>query len=142
MPLSNQNGAVARISEQQSTRGILAAVAAGLIGGLLLAPMKFASVQGLAFLPSMAVGILIAAPLSLVMQRVVPTGQAEEAQWRAAVRPGVLAGIVWNIGNACSMVSTQQVRRWNLLHVDGISSTPTRQLPGSLGQQGCCNAQC
>ncbi|EIE21698.1 hypothetical protein COCSUDRAFT_43352 [Coccomyxa subellipsoidea C-169] len=76
--------------------------------GLVLAPMDFASeeAKGLAYIPSMGVGVLVAAPLLTLA--FIALGQAPfQLNARAAALPGILAGIIWNAGNACSIVATQ-----------------------------------
>jgi hypothetical protein len=92
-----------------SSSGLTAAVLAGLVGGLLLFPMRFSTVQGLAYLPSMGVGVALALPLPLVLDIVMPVGQASRAQHKEALLPGLASGVVWNIGNACSMVAVKMV---------------------------------
>jgi hypothetical protein len=71
--------------------------------------MKFAAIQGLPYLPSMAIGILIASPVSIAMQFAMPSGEASVEHARIAAAPALLAGTVWNAGNALSMVATRQV---------------------------------
>ncbi len=65
--------------------------------------MDFASeeAKGLAYIPSMGVGVLIAAPLLTLA--FIALGQAPfQLNARAAALPGILAGIIWNAGNVSS----------------------------------------
>ena len=68
--------------------------------GLVLAPMDFAAeeAKGLAYIPSMGIGVLIAAPLLTLA--FMALGQAPfQLYTKAAALPGILAGIIWNAGN-------------------------------------------
>jgi glucose uptake protein GlcU len=84
-------------------------VLAGVLGGLILVPMKFSSIQGLDYLPSMGAGVAIATPCPLLLHVLMPVGLARKEQHRAAAIPGIISGIVWNVGNACSMIAVQMV---------------------------------
>ena len=62
--------------------------------------MDFAAeeAKGLAYIPSMAVVVLIAAPLLTLA--FMALGQAPlQLHIKSAALPGILAGIVWNVGN-------------------------------------------
>ncbi|CAL8469312.1 g8853 [Coccomyxa elongata] len=90
-----------------SLAGLATAIAAGIFGGLVLAPMDFApeDAKGLAYIPSMAAGVLLAAPLLTL--GFVGVGQAPcQLYTKSAALPGILAGIIWNAGNACSIIAT------------------------------------
>lgn len=102
-PLQGEGGS------QQYAGGIAAAVLAGVLGGLVLIPMKFSAVQGLDYLPSMGLGVAAAMPCPLLLHSVVPVGLAGRAQHRAAALPGFVSGVIWNVGNGCSMVAVQMV---------------------------------
>jgi len=96
--------------------GLFSAMSAGAFGGLVLAPMGFApdSHQGLAFVPSMGLGVLLAGPAvtgvlvwadGTAGMLVWADGTAPALNAAAAALPGVLAGSVWNIGNAASILA-------------------------------------
>ncbi len=54
--------------------------------------------KGLAYIPSMAAGVLLAAPLLTLA--FVGVGQAPcQLYTKSAALPGILAGIIWNAGN-------------------------------------------
>lgn len=80
-----------------------------MLGGLILIPMKFSSIQGLDYLPSMGLGVAVALPCPLLLHAVMPVGLAGKAQHRAAAIPGIVSGVIWNAGNACSMVAVKMV---------------------------------
>lgn len=94
-----------------SAAGILAAMFAGVAGGLILFPMKFVpqEIQGLPYVCSMSVGVLSATPLCFLMQRLSPLGLSGMRQFRVAAAPGILSGIIWNFGNICSIIATKHV---------------------------------
>ena len=94
---------------QQYASGIAAAVLAGVLGGLILIPMKFSTVQGLDYLPSMGLGVAVAMPCPLLLHTVLPVGRAGGGQHRAAALPGLVSGVIWNVGNGCSMIAVEMV---------------------------------
>lgn len=66
--------------------------------------MNFApkEAQGLAYIPSMAVGVLLTAPL-LTVAFIALGHTSFNLHLKAAAIPGILAGVVWNAGNVrCS----------------------------------------
>ena len=89
--------------------GIAAAVLAGVFGGLILVPMKFSAIQGIDYLPSMGLGVMVALPVPLFLHVLMPVGLASKEQHRAAAMPGIASGIIWNVGNACSMIAVDMV---------------------------------
>lgn len=99
-------------TSSNAAAGFIAAMIAGVAGGLILFPMKFApqELQGLSYLLSMSIGVLIATPLCLLMQWLCPMGLSGRPQFNIAAGPGLLSGLIWNFGNACSIVATQYVR--------------------------------
>ncbi|KAI7841935.1 hypothetical protein COHA_004462 [Chlorella ohadii] len=99
--------------------GLATAVAAGAIGGLILAPMLAApkDVRGPQFVPSMALGVLVVSPALTALLTCAPRhafsfSQASVAGWvikSPAAGPGMAAGLVWNLGNlACIMAVTDK----------------------------------
>lgn len=84
---------------------------AGFAGGLILFPMKFApkDSQGLPYLLSMSIGVLLAAPLCLLVQNYFPLGLSTMEQFNASMAPAMLSGLIWNFGNIFSIVATQSV---------------------------------
>ena len=79
--------------------------------GLVLAPMLHAPprVRGHQFLPSMAIGALLWAPL-LTTLLVSRAADIEQLQRGAAAWPGMAAGVVWNCGNLASVLAVQDPR--------------------------------
>ncbi|XP_024534560.1 uncharacterized protein LOC112347631 [Selaginella moellendorffii] len=96
-----------RISDN-FTHGVIAAVLAGILGGLVMLPMTRAkhAARGLTYLPSFAIGVLIFAPIVTV----IPYLSATSRTWpplnpKVASGPGLVSGLIWNIGNALSILS-------------------------------------
>lgn len=113
---SGYNGSAGAWRRVQGTAvGLAAAVLAGLVGGLILAPLKQApkELHGLRYLPSMAVGSLAASPpLTLLVAWLGGGGGATLralADRRLALRGGA-AGAIWNAGNAFSILAVQDPR--------------------------------
>jgi glucose uptake protein GlcU len=93
--------------------GMATAVAAGAVGGLILAPVLAApkEVQGYQFLPSMALGVLIVSPALTSLLTCVPrhTFKFSQVIKSPAAGPGMAAGLVWNLGNlACILAVTDK----------------------------------
>eukprot|EP01023_Acetabularia_acetabulum_P034007 TRINITY_DN3193_c1_g1_i4.p1 TRINITY_DN3193_c1_g1~~TRINITY_DN3193_c1_g1_i4.p1 ORF type:complete len:241 (-),score=30.77 TRINITY_DN3193_c1_g1_i4:463-1185(-) len=86
--------------------GVVSSVFAGVFGGLIPAPMSFLPEQdqGLPYVPSMGIGVLISAPVvastaCLVLRKRLPM------KWKYAIWPGLLSGAIWNVGNVTSLVA-------------------------------------
>lgn len=100
---------------QAALPGLVAAVVAGALGGMILAPMTAAPAQlrGPAYLPSMAVGTLLTAPLTTTATLLLPQGPGLQlpglADWRMAL-VGMAGGAVWNAGNLASILATSNPR--------------------------------
>ena len=102
-------------STREMVMGIALAMATGLAGGSILVPLSFApeSLQEIAFLPSFGIGVLL---LAFLFDRgAAYCTPSEEYDYvdnltvgvplrlNAAVGWGIASGIVWNIGNVCSI---------------------------------------
>ncbi|KAL3678095.1 hypothetical protein R1sor_021051 [Riccia sorocarpa] len=92
--------------------GLFTAIFAGIVGGLIMIPMTREKpyLQGIPFLPSFAIGVAVFTPIVLM----VPYVTRAERQWPnlapgAAALPGIVAGIVWNIGNVLSIIAITQI---------------------------------
>lgn len=88
--------------------GILFAVCTGMIGGSILVPLSFAptSLQGIAFLPSFGFGVLSVASCIRFFpnqERYTHVSMSSIPVMNAAVGYGVLSGVIWNMGNICSI---------------------------------------
>ena len=73
--------------------------------GLVLAPMDYApeAATGLAYVPSMALGVLTAGPLLTLL--LIACGQAPARPYaRVAGLWGTLAGAMWNAGNVRALL--------------------------------------
>ncbi|KAL4458531.1 hypothetical protein ABPG75_013396 [Micractinium tetrahymenae] len=93
--------------------GLLAAVLAGAIGGLILAPMLAApkEARGVQFVPSMAAGALLVAPLvTAVLTRAGSSISFTQATSSRAAAPGMAAGATWNVGNCLQILAVTNPR--------------------------------
>mmetsp|Transcript_71 Transcript_71/g.158 ORF Transcript_71/g.158 Transcript_71/m.158 type:complete len:317 (-) Transcript_71:173-1123(-) len=88
--------------------GMVSAVLAGCFGGLIIAPMGYApaSHQGLAYLPSMGLGVLVSSPV-VTAALLWSTSERPALLPKAAALPGAAAGAIWNIGNAASIIAVK-----------------------------------
>jgi glucose uptake protein GlcU len=93
--------------------GCIAAVWAGLFGGLILAPKTFAdsSIHAVAYLPSMALGVALVAPVLTIVVGMLGGARRlpSKASMQTAASWGIAAGIVWNLGNVLSILATDRV---------------------------------
>merc|ERR1711871_472494 len=96
--------------------GMIFAAVVGLTGGSILVPMHYvpASQQGLVFIPSFGIGIIIAAPIVTVIY-FAAAGQLhvlQEQEWaqvKVCLPWGMLSGVIWNIGNILSIPSISTI---------------------------------
>eukprot|EP00897_Mesotaenium_endlicherianum_P008585 jgi/Mesen1/7755/ME000408S06871 len=99
-----------RRNTKRMAGGLVAAVLAGVFGGLIVAPMTWApsSAKGLGFLPSLGIGAFFGG----LIVNAVPfcfSGRRPHFHLGHAALPGVLSGLIWNIANACSIIAIQKI---------------------------------
>eukprot|EP00551_Chaetoceros_affinis_P010538 CAMPEP_0203668180 /NCGR_PEP_ID=MMETSP0090-20130426/4873_1 /ASSEMBLY_ACC=CAM_ASM_001088 /TAXON_ID=426623 /ORGANISM="Chaetoceros affinis, Strain CCMP159" /LENGTH=332 /DNA_ID=CAMNT_0050532549 /DNA_START=82 /DNA_END=1077 /DNA_ORIENTATION=+ len=89
-------------------RGVLWAISVGIFGGSILAPMHYADDQGLMFLPSFGIGAILTAPLVLLVHFLC-TKEVPAFHWKEALLPGISSGVIYNAGNALSMMAISSI---------------------------------
>lgn len=77
------------------SQGVIAALITGVLGGLIM---------GLSYLPSFAIGVAIFAPVVTAIPY-LSTQECPRMELRVGALPGIVSGIVWNIGNILSMLA-------------------------------------
>jgi glucose uptake protein GlcU len=87
--------------------GLIASVATGVFGGLVLGPMYYApeEAKGVQYIPSMALGVVISSPIITALMIYV-SGHRWSLHTTSAALPGILSGFIWNAGNALSIIAT------------------------------------
>lgn len=88
------------------SQGVIAALITGVLGGLIMMPMTQSppAIQGLSYLPSFAIGVAIFAPVVTAIPY-LSTQECPRMELRMGALPGIVSGIVWNIGNILSMLA-------------------------------------
>jgi len=105
------------VESSQFVKGMLAALMVGLCGGSILVPMHYvdAAAQGLVFIPSFGIGVLVCGPLVTVVYFLIQSSQGNpgltEQEWhvREVLPYGLLSGTIWNIGNILSIPSINAI---------------------------------
>lgn len=103
---TNDNNHSNKRTRKTFTSGILSALGVGLFGGSVLVPMAFVgeSLSGLAFLPSFGIGVIITSTLILsVYYGFIKRTNPFESFTLQGFLLGILSGIIWNLGNVCSI---------------------------------------
>lgn len=114
---SRQQEAAQQQQQQQWRRivlGLLLALTAGVLGGLILAPMDYVGreCRGLPYQAALAVGVAAAAvPVTYCLHWLQSgkVGASLPLHPLAAAVPGMLAGIIWAAGSASSMVAAATI---------------------------------
>jgi hypothetical protein len=95
---------------RRRTYGILAAVFNGCYGGSVLAPLKFAhgAASGISFVISFGVGVLgitsfIWIAWWILYKLGITPHELPSLQLRILLLPGTISGILWSLGNFCSI---------------------------------------
>ncbi|PFH36069.1 hypothetical protein BESB_057200 [Besnoitia besnoiti] len=90
--------------------GILLCIVSGMCGGLSLGPMSFVPTEdkGVAFLPSFATGIMLAA-LTAISIRLICGKQRPVWHFRAAFRWGVLSGFLYLVATLAVIIAIPRV---------------------------------
>jgi len=87
--------------------GIGCAVALGIMNGSMMVPLRFLpkDAAGINYISSFGIGVLAVTPVCaffyFLIKREIPI-----FHFKAAFVPGVLTGLLWNIGNYCSIYAT------------------------------------
>eukprot|EP00929_Paragymnodinium_shiwhaense_P004027 TRINITY_DN10473_c0_g1_i2.p1 TRINITY_DN10473_c0_g1~~TRINITY_DN10473_c0_g1_i2.p1 ORF type:complete len:429 (+),score=85.48 TRINITY_DN10473_c0_g1_i2:131-1417(+) len=92
---------------EDKVTGLLFALAVGLFGGSVLVPFKFipAEAAGLAALPSFGLGSAVAGALVTYGYQTTVKKESFPAVPGDAVGAGLASGLIWNLGNICSVVA-------------------------------------
>jgi len=90
--------------------GYVCAATLSLTNGSMLAPIHFAppEAQGINFIISFGIGVLSVTPLFSVIYYMILFREKTPPQWKPKILllPGLIAGLVWNIGNWASIYAT------------------------------------
>ena len=90
--------------------GIFYAMLTGIFGGSVGFPSTYtdSTNSGAKFLISFAVGVAVIFPITLLSQCFLSN---EKIQWhfRATFLPGIISGILWNLGNLCSLYAINAI---------------------------------
>ena len=91
--------------------GLICALVLGVINGSLLVPTQYVpeDCQGLSYVISFAIGVAIVtigfAPIYFAVKFIF-TRQLPQFHLKVAFLPGFVAGVIWNVGNVCSIQAT------------------------------------
>lgn len=86
--------------------GILCALVLSITNGSMLIPMKYAGdAQGVAFLPSFGIGVLLVTPVYALIY-FVALKKKPEFKIPILALPGLVSGFGWNVGNWASIYAT------------------------------------
>lgn len=91
------SSATGNLEGQNEKQGLFAAVAAGLIFGSQLVPLKVGNVTTGDFFFSVSLGIFFTAVIIAIVGKIKFS--------REAIKEGLFSGVIWNIGNLLSLVS-------------------------------------
>lgn len=105
-----ENGGDASDGKGQFKVGLICAFCVGVCGGITLGPMSFVSNpnKGLAYLPSFALGAVLASPLVCLLWYSI-LAQRPVFHCRRTLLPGLLSGLIWNVGNLCSLFAIPRI---------------------------------
>lgn len=107
--IANDEESVAIPSEY--IRGVLCAILVGVLNGSFMLPVKLANrdVEGAEYIFSFATGAMAITVLVLAvysLARFMAGKPRPEFQMRVAALPALAAGVVWSVGNVCSVQAT------------------------------------
>lgn len=104
--LSSERGGGFEV-EGAFSSGVVSALIAGVLGGLLMLPMTRAptKAQGISYVPPFGISVLIVAPFVTALPYLITTREWPNFHFNVAALPGVASGIIWNIGNMLSVAA-------------------------------------
>lgn len=86
--------------------GVMAAVFNGVWGGANLVPSHFSSIQGVHYVLSFGIGAVVANVVLLISFLLWQKSAGEDLprlEFRVMMVPGFLSGVLWSLGNFCSL---------------------------------------
>eukprot|EP00040_Diaphanoeca_grandis_P022901 m.123869 g.123869 ORF g.123869 m.123869 type:complete len:369 (+) comp29018_c0_seq1:266-1372(+) len=108
---ANTNIQTAKSNRSGFALGLLFAFLVGIFGGSILVPLSYvgdeAKYGGIGFLPSFGLGALVFALAVTMVWAVVNRVAIARGEHKlfGAAPMGIVAGVVWNLGNVCSILS-------------------------------------
>jgi len=108
------SSATGNLEGQNAKQGLFAAVAAGLIFGSQLVPLKVGNVSTGDFFLSVSLGIFITAMMMAMVRKIRFSTEV--------LKEGLISGAIWNIGNLLSLISLSLI---GLSKMGPISQTAT-----------------
>jgi len=87
--------------------GFICALILGLMNGSMMVPLRYTpkEAQGINYIVSFAIGVLIVTPICAIVYFLVRR-KKPEFHFRVAVIPGLITGLLWNLGNFFSIYAT------------------------------------
>ena len=135
------------------TQGLCLALYVGVANGSFMVPFKAATkdtgLDAVEYTLSFGMGSAgITALLMLLYLNFSGTRRPSLTQWRVALRPGLLTGLLWSAGNFCSIIATQMLDltiAWPMVQVrcvcsflSGFPSSLSLSLSLSLSRSRAC----
>jgi len=87
--------------------GLICALVLGIFNGSMMVPLHFTpdNAKGINYIVSFGIGVLIVTPVCFVLYFVLRC-KKPEFHLRVALIPGLITGLIWNVGNFCSIYAT------------------------------------
>jgi len=106
-PLLTQKSQEDKSSNSGKLIGLACSLILGCLNGSMMVPLRFVpkEAQGINYIVSFGIGVLIVTPVCAIVyflaRRRIPV-----FHYRIALIPGLITGLLWNIGNFCSIYAT------------------------------------
>lgn len=101
-------GAVAVGARRKYVEGLWCAVVVGLAGGSILVPLSYVKdprLGGIGFLPSFGFGCILSGSVISAGYWYRTLRHKADVDYFTSAPTGILAGVLWNMGNACSILA-------------------------------------
>jgi hypothetical protein len=95
-------------SLRNSLLGVTCALVLGLMNGSMMVPLRFTpkDATGINYMASFGIGVLVVTPVCALVYFLLVARRFPPLQLRVALIPGLITGLIWNVGNFCTVYAT------------------------------------
>jgi len=88
--------------------GLMCALVLGVLNGSMMVPLRYTppEASGIKYIVSFGIGVMIVTPVCALFYFAIIKRQIPQLHLRVALIPGLITGLLWNVGNFCSIYAT------------------------------------
>jgi len=102
----NADGKPAAPPKDNKIAGFICAIVLGVLNGSMLVPTLHLNVSAYQFIPNFGIGALLVTPVFAIAYFAIIKKEMPQLKVQVTAIPGLVAGVLWNIGNVGSVIAT------------------------------------